>query len=251
MKEYKDCYVAFLDILGFKNMINNKSCSELFEVFESIKASSHTFVNLNDKDMETFKHIEYTIMSDSVVVYIDANLDDALFALLCTCQTIQMDLLNNGILMRGGIARGTLFREEYVIFGKGLSNAYLLESNIASFPRIVFNRELLNDGNEHNVGIPQDAWHYILIAQDDDELYYINPVAFARVISFVDGQENAPEYFDKALVVCQNVLDSACENSVRQKYLWLKNKIIKEIQKNRQCLDKDCKGTEMLVRWRL
>ena len=50
MKEYRDCYVAFLDILGFKNMINNKSCSELFEIFESIKASSHTSVKLNDEE---------------------------------------------------------------------------------------------------------------------------------------------------------------------------------------------------------
>lgn len=251
MKEYRDCYVAFLDILGFKNMIDNKSCNELFEIFESIKASSHTGVKLNDEDMETFKHIEYTIMSDSVVVYIDANLDDALFALLCTCQTIQMELLNKGILMRGGIARGTLFREEYVIFGKGLSNAYLLESNIATFPRIVFNRELLDDGNEHNVGIPQGAWHYMLTAQDDDELYYINPVALPRVIAFVDGQEKVPDYFESALTTCQKVLDSAYDNSIRQKYLWLKNKIIKELNKNRGIFIEQCKGSSLLEKWGL
>lgn len=251
MKEYKDCYVAFLDILGFKNMINNKSCNDLFEIFESIKASSHTCVELNNEDMEACKHIEYTIMSDSVVVYIEANLDDALFALLCTCQAIQLELLNKGILMRGGIARGSLFREEYVIFGKGLSNAYLLESNIASVPRIIFNRELLDDGNEHNIGIPQNAWHFMLIAQDDDELYYINSIALPRVVSFVGEQKDAPNFYDNVLSVCQKILDSTYDNSVRPKYLWLKNKTIKEIQKNRQIIDKHLNGSELLVKWGL
>lgn len=33
-KEYRDCYVAFLDILRFKNMINSFDCNKLYEIIQ-------------------------------------------------------------------------------------------------------------------------------------------------------------------------------------------------------------------------
>lgn len=233
-KEYRDCYVAFLDILGFKNMINNFDCNKLYGIFKSIMDASRTTAKVNDKEVEAFGYIEYLIMSDSVVVYIDAGITDALFALLSTCQTIQMALLRDNILLRGGVARGTLFRENSIIFGKGLTQAYLLESNVALFPRIVFNQELLDDGKVCNVAVLQDVWNLFLISKDDDELFYVNPVALARAVRLFDGQDNANEYFNGVLDFCQKELNTSYELSIRQKYQWLKSKIVCEIKRNQQ-----------------
>ena len=33
MKEYTEYFVAFLDILGFKNLLNNLDCREVYEIF--------------------------------------------------------------------------------------------------------------------------------------------------------------------------------------------------------------------------
>ena len=233
-KEYSDCYVAFLDILGFKNMINSFDCNKLYEIFKRIMDASDTTANVDDKEVEAFGHIKYYIMSDSVVVYIDAGITDALFALLSSCQTIQMALLRDNILLRGGVERGTLFRENSVIFGKGLTQAYLLESNVALFPRIVFNQELLDDGKVRNVAVSQDVWNLFLISKDNDELFYVNPVALARAVQLFDGQDNANEYFNGVLDFCQRELNTSCELSIRQKYQWLKSKIICEIKRNQQ-----------------
>lgn len=250
-KKYRDCYVAFLDILGFKNMINNLDCNKLYEVFETIIVANRTSAKINDKEVEAFQSVEYAIMSDSVVVYIDADIADALFALLSTCQTIQMALLSDKILLRGGVARGTLFREDSIIFGKGLTQAYLLESNVASFPRIVFNHELLDDGNMRNVAVSQSIWRSTLISRDDDELFYINPVTLIRSIQLFGGQERVPEYFNCVLDSCQKELDTSYELSIRQKYQWLKSKIICEIKKNRQYILDCCQGNSLLQKWNI
>ncbi len=250
-KVYRNCYVAFLDILGFKNMINSSDCNKLYGIFETIMEASHTTAAVNDKEVEAFHRIEYTIMSDSVVLYIDVDTEDALFALLSTCQTIQMALLRDKILLRGGVARGTLFREDSIIFGKGLTQAYLLESNVASFPRIVFNRGLLDDGNVHNNAVPQSIWESMLISKDDDELFYINPVTLLRSIQLFGGQEKVPEYFNCVLDSCQKELDTSYELSIRQKYQWLKSKVICEIKKNRQYILDRCQGNSLLQKWNI
>ena len=35
--EYQECYIAFLDMLGFKNLIKEKECDYLLKVFEKIR----------------------------------------------------------------------------------------------------------------------------------------------------------------------------------------------------------------------
>lgn len=38
-KEYQECYIAFLDMLGFKNLIKEKNFKFLIDVFEKIRYS--------------------------------------------------------------------------------------------------------------------------------------------------------------------------------------------------------------------
>ena len=36
MKEYKEYYIAFIDVLGFKDMVKNMSCDDIFETYIAI-----------------------------------------------------------------------------------------------------------------------------------------------------------------------------------------------------------------------
>jgi len=38
MDEYKEYYIAFIDVLGFKQMIKEKTCQEVVNVYKSIKS---------------------------------------------------------------------------------------------------------------------------------------------------------------------------------------------------------------------
>ena len=37
MAEYTHYYLAFLDLLGFKEIVKTKTCSEIVDIFEEIK----------------------------------------------------------------------------------------------------------------------------------------------------------------------------------------------------------------------
>ena len=66
MAEYKECYVAFIDILGFKNYINHAECEEINEIFQSILEFNPNPLVKNDY---LYGNIHITIMSDSIVVH--------------------------------------------------------------------------------------------------------------------------------------------------------------------------------------
>lgn len=217
-KEYKEYYVAFLDILGFKEIVNHKTCAEIYSLFECIKSGSHTNIVFNGEEIDAFEKIQHKIMSDSIVLYIDASLDDAFFSLLFACQTLQMCLLarESPVLLRGGIACGALFSEADVIFGKGLTEAYLIESNIAKYPRIVFNNSLLEQGRGKRAKISRNLENWVL-ACDQDELNFVN--FFGRIYRFGETDQ----YLSRILNMCESVLNNSYEASLREKYLWLKN----------------------------
>lgn len=91
----------------------------------------------------------------------------------------------------------------------------------------------------------------MLISKDDDELFYINPVTLLRSIQLFGGQEKVPEYFNCVLDSCQKELDTSYELSIRQKYQWLKSKVICEIKKNRQYILDRCQGNSLLQKWNI
>ncbi|MEE0862719.1 MAG: hypothetical protein U0L79_07030 [Lachnospiraceae bacterium] len=38
MNDYKEYYIAFIDVLGFKQMVQEKTCKEIVDIYDSIKA---------------------------------------------------------------------------------------------------------------------------------------------------------------------------------------------------------------------
>ncbi|MDD2524575.1 MAG: hypothetical protein PHT81_07005, partial [Endomicrobiaceae bacterium] len=55
---------------------------------------------------------------------------------------IQLLFLSNGILMRGGITIGNLYLNDIFVYGKGLSEAYFMESELAIYPRMILSSKL-------------------------------------------------------------------------------------------------------------
>lgn len=226
MKEikYSDCYVAFLDILGFKNKIVDEDCSEIYTVFNLIEyvVSEHAKFKINGVPIPSLDKVQHKIMSDSIVLYIETGIPDALFSLMFTCQYLQKVLLwqENPILLRGGITRGNLFSDNDILFGKSLTDAYLLECNSAIYPRIIITKKILEDGRK-NYEMCREISDTIIIYKDSDEFYCVNfmPIGLFEL-------EDGAKYVDNVLNFCQRFLDSCVETRIREKYLWLKQKSI-------------------------
>ena len=127
MDGYKDCYVAFFDILGFKERIKVDTFEQIISIFRAAKHKT-TFVEVSgggtdrvEKDILKPEDIHMKIMSDSIVIYVEANLFNSLPGLIMTCAYYQSALLGlpKPVLLRGGIAFGPLYCNEDIIFGQG------------------------------------------------------------------------------------------------------------------------------------
>lgn len=147
--EYVNSYVAYLDMLGFKELCSSKklSCAEIKAVFNENEL-------LNIKYNEQFSHLvvsentilnsTFTIMSDSIVISAPGN-DDGLLFVLYQSSFIQNLLLKHKILLRGGIAKGDFFKCKNIMFGPAMIEAYGIESSIAIYPRVVLAENVIND----------------------------------------------------------------------------------------------------------
>ena len=223
MRKYKDCYVAFIDILGFKELIDTKDCETIFQVFKELHMHSHANLIFNGIDILAYKDIQHRILSDSVILFIDADVKDGFAALLDVCRKLQESLANreNPILMRGGIAKGPLFCEENTIFGQGLTKAYLLESKLAKYPRIIFSGETFEEGKKNTYYMfPYLEGICFDLRCDEDGLFFINYLPTLK-----GSIEDSKMYSDRLYNLCNEMLNKAIDSNLREKYLWLKKNV--------------------------
>ncbi len=129
-------YVAFIDVLGFKELVNRRNTNTLETYFNTIRETLELI--RNDK-----KNIESLLVSDSTILISPDSKED-FKTLLRAVQTIQSELVKQDIWIRGAISYGEVYfdQESNLIVGKGLVNAYLLEST-AKFPRVIIDTSII------------------------------------------------------------------------------------------------------------
>lgn len=244
-KKYEDYYVAFIDVLGFKQLLeSNTACEEIYAVFEFLQENAHTTLDADGRTVLAFNEVMYYLMSDSIILYIRSDIENALQALVETCLMLQLKLIlrERPILVRGGIAKGELFVDNRVIYGKALTAAYQLENSVAVTPRIVFNKELIS--NRTGALLSKPWWERAITRKDKDELYYVHYLSIAHIGKIHD----VPNAFTAILSMCQWYLDRSYNNSLRNKYLWLKHYALSEIQKQEKAI-KNLPGGEEMIKW--
>ncbi len=130
-----DQIVAFLDVLGFKEILSNPAQVELY--FNTIINELETLQNIDSK-----KELRYALISDSVVLSFPFNNDiKNLNEFLIALGRIQATLCLEDIWLRGAITIGKIKISNHgssqVVFGDGLAKAYMLESSFAKYPRVI------------------------------------------------------------------------------------------------------------------
>jgi hypothetical protein len=137
---YSERYVAFVDILGFGSIVRGSvrstvQATKLVGTLDKIaNRTDPPGIELGPGD--DFKALSF---SDCTVLSENAS-DQGLLHLLDVLTFFALDLMANGILVRGGLAKGPLYHTEGVVFGPALLDAYALESTIAKYPRILIDR---------------------------------------------------------------------------------------------------------------
>lgn len=138
----QDKFVAFLDVMGFSNLVNRGSVNNLESYFEKI-------TEVLDKLREDKEDIKSSIISDSIILIAPDNLK-GFIQLLWAIRRIQNAILWRKILLRGAVSYGQVYynQDRNIIVGKGYIKAYLLEQE-ANFPRVIIDpsiiRKISND----------------------------------------------------------------------------------------------------------
>lgn len=160
--ETNQCYVASLDLLGVKSLILNDSSNKhlnhihnIYTSWEKIRKSDNYFGNVKVK-----------IFSDNIVIAVDSSISDGLEILLEYVSDMAEHFLECNYKIRGGISKGSFYVDDIMVWGAGLVNAYLLESENAVVPRVLIDNSLLEN-------ITKRTRDY-LIVQDKDGQFYLN-----------------------------------------------------------------------------
>lgn len=133
-------YVAFLDILGFKDLVERNTHEELeiiyAQFFNSVKENDELFEALS-KILQGHKGINTTvqsiIISDSIVLWTKDDDINNFNMLVLAVRILIIKSFEIGIPLRGAITRGPLHvstENSIQIFGKSLTSAYTTESHM-------------------------------------------------------------------------------------------------------------------------
>lgn len=222
MREFKDCYIAFIDILGFKELLLSEEknlCEKIARCFDEIEEKYFITVNSTGKYLTEPYEIKQKVMSDSICLYVDASVQNALAGLIATCDYLQVRLLRqtSPILSRGAIVRGELFAENDIMFGKGFVSAYLMEEKTASNPRIIITNQVIKQSDTLN----DQGRDYI------DKFTFVDEDGFITVdyIYLYYGLSRERDDWKRFAKHVYEKLDCEMDMSIRNKYLYLRKNI--------------------------
>ncbi len=175
--------VAFIDILGFKNLVNQSMESEetarrLHRALELIYERKRENESDNFMGMQKYG-VEVSVFSDSAIISYPIDYEGGLFFILLDIIHLQLDLASFGILIRGAIAMGPLYHHGQIAYGPAMNRAYLLKSKYAVMPRIIIEEETIIEeigktcALQHTVEMEAK---YVLscIKEDSDGFYFLD-----------------------------------------------------------------------------
>ncbi len=205
--EYEDRYVAFIDILGFKDMICKSEDNE--EVFNVIITALSKMKKMKERSYKREDDTsQIALFSDNIVISYLIETEEDECSIIHDVMYLHISLLMKGIMVRGGITKGKLCHKGNFVFGPALVRAHEMESKYAIYPRIII------DGN---MGDGYDLHH----AVDFDGARYIDTLSrFSNILNF------KTEIYDIYYHIQENLLlnlETVVDMGVKNKLQWLQN----------------------------
>jgi hypothetical protein len=220
---YKRSVVTFVDILGFSDLVERSSYSDVDEMLDAMSKTTGQPVG------DIGKRTAVLTFSDSVIrarPLEEETVYDALLHEVQDLATAQWALLEFGVLIRGGTTVGDIHMDARRAFGRGFIRAYRLESSLASAPRIVIDPAVIEQVREHLRAVGSRTRKRDLIEDlkshlrlGDDGIWFID---YIKSVSLL----NDPQYVRSTLSSMRDFIigkaASFSEDSlILPKYLWL------------------------------
>jgi len=235
---YQNRIVAYIDILGFTELIKQtinendpefaaRKLNILYGIVKNIRA----YMSAARNKRHLSGNCAVTMFSDTIIFSQPKTESLGVLAMFDVIKRLQINMLQKGILLRGGIVYGKLVHNDEIILGPALINAYNVESKSAVYPRIVIDPKVTwlyirKDGKPIGQKRIKDFADDFLFTDDFDGTYYID--YFNEVESYLTAL-NLSEYYStiKNMITKGKKSD---DTGIRMKYLWMEKKLKEAIE---------------------
>ncbi len=227
MKSYENRFIVFLDILGFKDLVQKTTQDN--SDFETISNALNYISEVRNENYHGFlaqydtTKKEVSVFSDSIVISYPGDTRGGLFFLLMDLVFICLQLNINGIFVRGGVTFGLLYHKRNVCFGPAMITAYEMEQNHAITPRIIVDTIAIANGlkSPGYANTCEEEAEYLrsLLKQDEeDKQIYLD---FLSQHEELDVPEEYPYYLNEIKSsIIKNLIETKDRDNIYSKYIW-------------------------------
>jgi hypothetical protein len=215
---YKRSIISYLDILGFRELIQTRSAGEISQILRILAES------VQPGSMFKKEKIQFTKFSDTVIRSIPESRRyprNFLFELRSILHS-QIALIPRGIAVRGAVTIGEIVQSWKVVYGPGVVRAYELESIKDSPPRIVIDSESLS---KVRAAIDRDG----LIDELNELVRTEGSVTYLDYLRACEAELNVPEQEYSLFLrhhrdmVRSGLAKYRANPSILRKYQWLES----------------------------
>lgn len=216
-----DTILAFIDILGFKRILDNKSLPEIVDIVNGILH----FNNSGDY-IKILPTIKTKLISDSFVVYAQLKEPIHVTAFYVYLSTIIANIHRLGrVITRGYISNGNHYYNDDIWISPAFVDAYLGESKKAIHPRVIMGDSAITRLNKIYPNFIKSGF----FKRDTDGYWFVN---YLQCISnaykpngnniIVDlGSQNLESSLRSHKESIENGLNNELDHT--SKYIWLAN----------------------------
>lgn len=231
LAEYEERYIAFVDILGFKNLIQKSKIEKsivgrLTSALDISPQSSLTVLNEVGTEDPTEADLRVHTFSDFVVASTKPNhVGLAILTYMIWSQSVNW--LSDSLLCRGAISKGQVLHRAGngsppMVFGPAFVEAYQLESTISDFPRIIFSRSVREDWVFYSEKGQLGERIPLLVEKCNDGPSCIDIFCHMKRNGFDLVNQDQPKEFSQIRSALISHLDDTAENpSHYRKIQWL------------------------------
>jgi hypothetical protein len=225
--EYEPMLVSYVDILGFGELVKTKSAGEIsriLRVFNETTAPPRFKSDIEIPDLPEQEQVSFSDLNMTCTPLRKRGNRGIVFnQFLRLVHAQSILLIDEGLLIRGGIAVGQATKSYRKYFGPAIIRAYEWEQKKPGQPRIMVDPSVLREIEHNPLLWMHDRDDELRVAQsflarDEDGNAYIDYLRVAL------GESEDPEwvlqmhdqFIDKRLTVF------AKDKSIRPKYEWLR-----------------------------
>lgn len=215
--QYKRSIISYIDILGFRDLIESKPAGEISKILRILAES------VEPDPLFKSERIRFTKFSDTVIrsTPFSAHKPKKFIFELRHILHTHIALIPQGIIVRGAVTIGDVVQSWRVVYGQGVVRAYDLESKKDSPPRIVVDTDALA---KLRLDFEQEGLNGELngLIRTEDSVTYLDYLRACEVELNVPKQEY-PLFLRLHRDLIRSCLRKYADRpGVLQKYEWLK-----------------------------